>query len=83
MLVTVQFDARSTIEYLGLLDDNSTLVSPRACSLLWAISAFSLVRSGMVICAAGAAADGEAPPGAEVDPDPGWVTVTVAGAAGL
>jgi hypothetical protein len=57
MLVTIQFDARSTIEYLGLDDDSSTLVRPSASSFDWAISAFSLVKSGIVICAAEAAAD--------------------------
>ena len=82
MLVTVQFEALKTIEYFGLLDDSSTLVRPSASSFDWAISAFSLIKSGIVICAAEAAADDEGAPGAELDPDPGWVTVTVAGAAG-
>lgn len=89
MLVTVQFDATNTIEYLGLDDDSSTLVRPSPSNFDWAISAFSLVKSGIVICAAEATADDEgaagsgANTGAELVADAGWVTVTVAGAVGL
>jgi hypothetical protein len=89
MLVTVQFDGTNTIEYLGLDDDSSTLVRPSPSNFDWAISAFSLVKSGIVICAAEAAADDDgaagsgAKAGAESVADAGWVTVTVAGAVGL
>jgi hypothetical protein len=90
MLVTVQFDGTNTIEYFGLDDDSSTLVRPSPSNFDWARSAFSLIRpSGMVICAADAVADDEgaadsgAKAGAELVADAGWVTVTVAGAAGF
>jgi len=89
MLVTVQFDGTNTIEYLGLDDDSSTLVRPSPSNFDWAISAFSPVKSGMVICAAEAAADdggaagSGAKAGAEVGADAGWVTVTVAGEVGF
>jgi hypothetical protein len=89
MLVTVQFDATNTIEYLGLDDDSSTLVRPSPSNFDWAISAFSLVKSGIVICAAEAAADDEGAAGsgtkagAELVADAGWVMVTVPGAVGL
>lgn len=87
--MTIQFDGTKTIEYLGLDDDSSTLVRPSPSNLDLAISAFSLVKSGMVIWAAEAAADDEGATGsgtkagAEVGADAGCVTVTVAGAVGL
>lgn len=87
--MTVQFDGTRTMLYFGLDDDNSTFVRPSPSNLDLAISAFSLVRSGIVICAAGAVIEvvGATCSGAlavaEAVADAGWVTVTVAGAAGF